>query len=789
MKFTKNIQFAFAAIFFLANCSGMTNTADDEKNTNVNTNTASLLEKIEEPEEFQESESANLAGFVWHDMNRNGIQDAEEPGMAEVGVFVQDSEGAIVEDARTNSSGHYEMALAPGDYRFGVVNPDGYYLTLQNQGEDLTDSDPDANEGVSEIFTIEAESIEYNWDAGLVLETISYGPPGSTYPDPTGPKLEDFPEGYSPLTGLPVADPSLLTIPSMSISISNFPVSARPQAGLSFSPIVYEFYIGEGMTRFMTIFYGEFPENETPILGDCEVNSELLSYGDLILGNQVWHDENQNNIQDIHESGIPGICVSLLDAITKEVISQTSTDSNGYYGFEVLPETKYRLHAALPDNFAFSKMDMGEDDNKDSDVNRETGITDIIQTGDENDLSRDMGMYLLEAPKPPEPEEQDEEYGTIGDFIWLDKNANGVQDEGEPGMANIEIRLWHWNASTFIAETTTDIWGYYSFEGLKDDDLYRVDVTAPGGYAFATQNVGEDNAKDSDVDFDGRTDTLKIDLNGAADLTWDAGLIQLQDLGPVRSGRLPYKYINDLYTGSCLIYAGKSAGLDIPSCVLVQNNTEESEDINNNYFSFDKFEEVAKNLTKPYKGINYSGNMFSYTPPPGGIPLSEFVMFYNTYNQIKWMADPLSGGWLRFNDIADGTNTFYPSTDRLNGRQLIYNNVVIMFVEHEVQNVAGTVIDLPPLTPGNFGQAWLFRDGMFYPIYWSTIGREWEIENNQIRPIKFVDAENNPVPLQPGNTWVHIVTPQTCLTENPFNATCLKPSGDLDPWFVRFYSP
>ncbi len=787
MKLKSLIILGLITTLFLVGCGGE-NPANNNSPTN-NNEEAPPAEEPFEPELEADAETGVLTGIVWHDLNRNGIQDSEEPGMAEVGVFVQNSEGDVVEDGRTNSSGHYEIALEPGAYHFGIVTPEGYYLTLQDQGDDISDSDPSTDEGLSALFNIAAGTVEDNWDAGLVLETISYGPPGSTYPDPTGPKLEDFPEGYSPLTGLPVADPSLLTIPSMSISISNFPVSARPQAGLSFSPIVYEFYIGEGMTRFMTIFYGEFPENETPILGDCDVNSELLSYDELILGNQVWHDENQNNVQDINEGGIPGICVSLLAANTDELIAQTSTDSNGFYGFEVLPETNYRLHVALPFNFAFSEMDIGEDDYKDSDVNPETGVSGIIQTTDENDLSRDIGMYLFEAPQPPEPEEQDEDHGTIGDFVWLDKNGNGVQEEGEPGMAGINIKLWHWNASTFIAETTTDIWGYYSFEGLIDDDFYRLDVTVPGGYAITTQNVGEDNSKDSDVDYNGQTETLKIDLNGGADLTWDAGLIQLQDLGPVRSGRLPYKYINDLYAGSCLIYAGKTAGLDIPTCILVQNNTEDSEDINNNYFSFDKFEAAAKNLWKPANGINYSGNMFSYTPPAGGIPLSEFVMFYNTYNQIKWMADPLSGGWLRFNDIADGTSTFYPSTDRLNGRQLIYNNVVIMFVEHEVQNVAGTVIDLPPLTPGNFGEAWLFRDGMFYPIHWSTIGREFEIENNQVRPIKFVDAENNPVPLQPGNTWVHIVTPQTCLTENPFNATCLAPSVDLDPWFVRFYAP
>jgi len=48
-----------------------------------------------------------------------------------------------------------------------------------------------------------------------------------------GPELEDFPTGYNPLTGLPVQDPSMLNLPAVLVSISNMPVTARPQAGLS----------------------------------------------------------------------------------------------------------------------------------------------------------------------------------------------------------------------------------------------------------------------------------------------------------------------------------------------------------------------------------------------------------------------------------------------------------------------------------------------------------------------------------------------------------------------------
>jgi hypothetical protein len=69
-----------------------------------------------------------------------------------------------------------------------------------------------------------------------------------------------FPPGVNPLTGLLVDDPAVLSLPPALVSVSNFPITARPQAGLSFSSMVFEIYTGEGMTRFLTMFYGEYPK-------------------------------------------------------------------------------------------------------------------------------------------------------------------------------------------------------------------------------------------------------------------------------------------------------------------------------------------------------------------------------------------------------------------------------------------------------------------------------------------------------------------------------------------------
>ncbi|MBN2388343.1 MAG: DUF3048 domain-containing protein [Anaerolineales bacterium] len=74
-----------------------------------------------------------------------------------------------------------------------------------------------------------------------------------------------FPEGINPLTGLPVADPALLDRRPLIIKVENLPRNHRPQYGLSFADLVYEYYTEEGTTRFAAVFYGQDAETVGPI--------------------------------------------------------------------------------------------------------------------------------------------------------------------------------------------------------------------------------------------------------------------------------------------------------------------------------------------------------------------------------------------------------------------------------------------------------------------------------------------------------------------------------------------
>ena len=65
---------------------------------------------------------------------------------------------------------------------------------------------------------------------------------------------------------------------------------------------------------------------------------------------------------------------------------------------------------------------------------------------------------------------------TVGQRVWFDTDGNGVDNVGEPGLANVEVTLRD-DFGTPIAVTTTDANGYYSFTGVPAGINYYVQVT------------------------------------------------------------------------------------------------------------------------------------------------------------------------------------------------------------------------------------------------------------------------------------------------------------------------
>ncbi len=253
---------------------------------------------------------------------------------------------------------------------------------------------------------------------------------------------------------------------------------------------------------------------------DCAPPVAKASIGDL-----VWEDKNYNGVQDAGEAGIANVAVKLLNA-AGTVLATTTTDATGHYLFGNLNPADYKVQVVAPSGWFVTRRDQGANDALDSDVDA-TGTTAITHLDPgEKDLSWDAGLYRK---------------ASVGDKVWEDKNHNGLQDVGEPGVGNVRVTLLDGSGATVLGSTTTNSSGIYSFANLNpgsymlqfDKGNVMYGTVNLNDWKWGVKNVGSNDAIDSDVNGDGiskvnvtRTDAFTL-VSGQSDLTRDATVTPL----------------------------------------------------------------------------------------------------------------------------------------------------------------------------------------------------------------------------------------------------------------------
>ena len=227
------------------------------------------------------------------------------------------------------------------------------------------------------------------------------------------------------------------------------------------------------------------------------------------LGDFVFNDADGDGVQDAGEAGVAGVEVYLIDA-NGAVIATTATDSQGAYSFTGLTPGDYHVKFTAPDGFAFTTANVG-DDALDSDANPTTGKTQTVTlTSGEFNGTLDAGLVQL---------------AQLGDFVFEDLDADGIQDAGEAGIAGATVYLLQ--AGQVIASATTDANGKYQFNDLQPGD-YQVKFVTPNGFDMASPaNVGGNDA----VDSDGPLTTVVTLAPGESNLTLDSGFFKKAGLG------------------------------------------------------------------------------------------------------------------------------------------------------------------------------------------------------------------------------------------------------------------
>ncbi len=440
---------------------------------------------------FTQQPRGTIGDTVFSDTNGNSTQEPGEPGLGGLTVVVRDSSGNTVATTNTDANGRYSVNVPPGTYTVAVTNPPfGFTPTLTqpnpinvSSGQNIDTVDfgfrPTSQGSIGDtVFQdLNGNGVQDSNDVGLGgvrVRLFGPGPDGIINTADDNQIAEQFTDntpniviggrGNYTFNNLP---PGIYRVES-DIPPGN-PPNDRAFLTTGRNPIIVNLGANQ---NFLNADFGfnmtGFPGNNAGSIGDT-----------------VFNDRNGNGVQDQGEPGVPNVTLTLTLpgpdgrlGTPDDTTQTTTTNSNGNYGFNNLPPGPYRVTITQP--FDFPQITTG---NPQIDVNLQSGQT-------LNNV--DFGLQ-----RPPG--------GSIGDFVFNDRNGDRTPNPGETGIPNAIVTLRN-SSNQIVATTTTNNNGNYIFTGLPLGN-YTVEVTRLGGglnpttNTTLTANLTEANPDNLDIDF------------------------------------------------------------------------------------------------------------------------------------------------------------------------------------------------------------------------------------------------------------------------------------------------
>ena len=410
-----------------------------------------------------------IGDYVWNDANSDGIQDAGEAGVNGVKVYLLDGTGVIIDSTFTNPSGGYAFTgLAAGDYQVQFVLPTGFTASPQTTGT-ADGSDGDAT-GLTPVITLFAGENNASIDMGVIgtcncsdivaVDSMTFQQSGSD---------------ISVCLPLAMSEADLYNI-----MLNGLPYNSGLNPCGNDTLVYYSFFgVGGGNNGPYELVGWEFNGTtytmasfaDITVLADSmnvwDPNGNWMASGDNLSGG-IWNP-------------------SLYGAMTVKVIG------SGQPG-------------AINPNY--TSVQTGSE----MTIPGTPGINTVVLIDTANTCCTDTVIIVVEGTVLP---------ASVGDFVWLDTNSNGIQDAGEIGLGGVAVELLD-AFGAVVATTTTDNMGFYSFTGLTPGD-YKIHFDL-GGQAVSPQGAGGDTSLDSDIDMSGTTALITLG-SGENNMDIDAGIL------------------------------------------------------------------------------------------------------------------------------------------------------------------------------------------------------------------------------------------------------------------------
>ena len=371
-------------------------------------------------------------GAKFADLDGNGTWDANEPGLAGWTIQLLDAAGNVVATATTGPGGRYCFQDVPaGSYTAQEVSQTGWAQTL-----------PSA-----------PGTYSVGVGAAYPARTLLFGnQPVAQQGSICGIKFDDK-------NGNGVQDPGEL-------GLGGWTIQVKDAAGNVVASVVTG---DKGDFCFKGLRFGAYTVSEVnqtgwqqtlPAAGSYTVSLTQAQpdWHSLLFGNRQlpetgtvcgvkFEDKNGNGVQDPGELGLGGWTIQVKDA-AGNVVATVVTDKNGKFCFGRLRPGSYTFAEVMQSGWQQT-------------FPAAPGTHTVNVVSGQNTGSVDFGNQPVA------------QQGTICGVKFEDKNGNGKQDPGEPGLGGWTIQITD-AAGNVVATVVTRDDGTYCFQELR-----------PGSYTFA----------------------------------------------------------------------------------------------------------------------------------------------------------------------------------------------------------------------------------------------------------------------------------------------------------------
>ncbi|MGB4979626.1 MAG: SdrD B-like domain-containing protein, partial [Anaerolineae bacterium] len=420
-------------------------------------------------------DSSNLATIgdrVWHDLDGDGVQDANEPGLP--GVTVNLYQGAtLVRTTITEpgTTGYYLFNnLSAGTYTVNVDETTltaGFVLTTNNEpltvvlasGQDYLTADfgywqaGTASIGDRVFYDLNGDGLPDNDSDpginGVTVKLYQGACPASGSPKKTlvtsGNGDYDFTQL---LAGTYCVDVDESTLPAgWNLTTANEPLTVVLATSQDYNNADFGYRTQcTDATPNLAIASGVIDDTNTTLPDQRAKACAAILPALGAIGDFVWYDSDQDGIEDVGEPGIPNVTVALYrdtdgsGTLTAgdTLMTTTTTDADGGYIFKGLPTATYFVDVTDTNNVL-------------------TGLTHIVANQSKPDPTAAIVLGTGQVYKDADfgyVQQPTSGKAIIGDTVWYDDNGDGIQQPNEPGIPGIQVCATPVGGGAAICDTT-----------------------------------------------------------------------------------------------------------------------------------------------------------------------------------------------------------------------------------------------------------------------------------------------------------------------------------------------